>query len=80
MPPPSAVLPLRVLLVTYTVPTLLMPPPKMVKLSLRALSLLKVEKHPDKIFVGRIERGFDFLGYHFSPGGLSLAPKTSLHP
>jgi len=28
---------------------------------------LKLEKHPGKTFIGRIERGFDFLGYHFSP-------------
>jgi hypothetical protein len=26
--------------------------------------------------MGRIEKGFDFLGYHFSPEGLSLAHKT----
>ena len=24
----------------------------------------------------RIERGFDFLGYHFSPTGVTLATKT----
>jgi len=29
---------------------------------------------PDKTFIGRIERGFDFLGYHFSPPG--MATKT----
>ena len=29
-----------------------------------------------KTFIGRIERGFDFLGYHFSPAGLSVAQKT----
>ncbi len=33
-------------------------------------------KHPDKTFVGRAERGFDFLGYHFGPEGLTLAAKT----
>ncbi len=27
-------------------------------------------------FIGRIERGFDFLGYHFGPDGLSVAGKT----
>ena len=37
---------------------------------------LKLEKHPDKTFVGWIEKGFDFLGYHFSPRGLGLARKT----
>jgi RNA-directed DNA polymerase len=42
----------------------------------RTLAELKIEKHPDKIFIGRIEHGFDFLGYHFSPGGLSIAPQT----
>jgi len=30
----------------------------------------------DKTFIGRIEKGFDFLGYHFSPEGLSMAEKT----
>ena len=39
-------------------------------------SKLKVEKHPDKTFIGRIAKGFDFLGYSFEPKGLSLAPKT----
>ncbi len=32
---------------------------------------LGLEKHPDKTFIGRIERGFDFLGYHFGPEGLT---------
>jgi len=27
-------------------------------------------------FVRRIERGFDFLGYHFGPDGRSVAKKT----
>jgi hypothetical protein len=31
----------------------------------------RLEKHPEKAFIGRTERGFDFLGYHFSPKGLS---------
>jgi hypothetical protein len=29
-----------------------------------------MEQHPDKTFVGRISRGFDFLGYRISPAGL----------
>ena len=37
---------------------------------------LKIEKHPEKTVIGRIERGFDFLGYRFKPDGLSLAKKT----
>ena len=30
---------------------------------------LKLEKHPDKTAMGRIEKGFDFLGYHFAQKG-----------
>lgn len=37
------------------------------------LEELKVEKHPDKTCIGRISRGFDFLGYHFSPKELTIA-------
>ncbi len=40
------------------------------------LGSLGLEKHPDKTFIGRIERGFNFLGYHFGPDGLSVAKKT----
>ena len=40
------------------------------------LGMLGLEKHPDKTFIGRIERGFDFLGYHFGPAGLTVAAKT----
>ena len=42
----------------------------------QVLSSLRLEKHPDKTFIGRIERGFDFLGYRFGPEGLSVARKT----
>jgi hypothetical protein len=42
----------------------------------QALASLAVEKHPDKTFIGRIERGFDFLGYHYSRAGLTIARKT----
>jgi hypothetical protein len=38
--------------------------------------LLGLEKHPDKTFIGRIERGFDYLGYHFGPAGLAVAQAT----
>ncbi len=37
---------------------------------------LRLEQHPDKTSIGRTERGFDFLGYHFIDGGLSVASKT----
>jgi len=30
----------------------------------------------DRPFIGQIERGFDFPGYHFSPTGLRVAKKT----
>lgn len=33
-------------------------------------------KHPDKTFIGRIEKGIDFLGYHFSQAGISIAIDT----
>ena len=42
----------------------------------QVMAELRVEKHPDKTFIGRISRGFDFLGYWFSPDGLSIALKT----
>jgi hypothetical protein len=37
---------------------------------------LGLAKHPDKTFIGRVERGFDFLGYHLAPGRLTLARAT----
>ena len=37
---------------------------------------LKLEKHPDKTFIGKIEKGFDFLGYHFHSQGLTIAEIT----
>ena len=40
------------------------------------LRSLRLEKHPDKTFIGRIEKGFDFLAYHFSRDGLRVAKKT----
>ena len=40
------------------------------------LTALKVEQHPDKTFIGRIAESFDFLGYHFSPEGLTVAQQT----
>ncbi len=49
---------------------------KAAKVVTRVLHSLKLEKHPQKTFIGRIERGFDFLGYHFSPAGLSVAQQT----
>ena len=45
----------------------------------QALGGLRLAKHPGKTFIGRIERGFDFLGYHFSPEGLTLARQTMVN-
>jgi len=49
---------------------------KVVRIVNQVLNRLKVWQHPDKTFVGRVDRGFDFLGYHFRPDGLSVAEKT----
>ena len=37
---------------------------------------LDLKKHPAKTFIGRIEKGFDWLGYHLRPDGLRLAAQT----
>jgi len=42
------------------------------------LAALKVEQHPDTTFVGRISRGFDFLGYRFAPAGLIGVARQSM--
>ena len=47
-----------------------------VKVVNQVLASLKLDKHPDKTFIGGIEKGFDWLGYHISPAGLRLATTT----
>ena len=42
----------------------------------RVLEGLLLEKHPDKTFIGRAERGFDFLGYFLTPWGISVSRNT----
>lgn len=42
----------------------------------QTLNELKLEKHPEKTSIGRTERGFDFLGYHFSPKGLTVVKEA----
>jgi hypothetical protein len=37
---------------------------------------LKIEQAPDKTFIGKISKGFDFLGYHFDGKQLAVAAKT----
>jgi len=40
------------------------------------LNMLMVEQHPDKTFIGRVDRGFDFLGYFMKPGVLKVSRGT----
>ncbi len=40
------------------------------------LNGLRLEKAPEKTFIGRVERAFDFLGYRLSPQGITLAEAT----
>lgn len=50
---------------------------KAVKVVNQVFRGLGLEKHPDKTFIGRIERGFDFLGYHLSCHGIAIASNKS---
>ena len=43
----------------------------------QGLGTLRLAKHPAKTFIGRIEKGFDSLGYHFSPQGVTLAKQKT---
>jgi RNA-directed DNA polymerase len=47
-----------------------------IRLVNQTLAELHVEQHPDKTFIGRVSRRFDFLGYAFKPSGLEAAPPT----
>ena len=47
-----------------------------IRLVNETLAELKLAQHPDKTFIGRTSRGFDFLGYQFTPSGLGVAAKT----
>jgi len=53
---------------------------KGVKTVHRIFAELHLTGHPDKTFIGRKEKGFDFLGYHFCPGDpvaeLTVSEKT----
>jgi hypothetical protein len=40
---------------------------KAIRKANQCLTQLQLQKHPDKTFIGKISRGFDFLGYHFMP-------------
>jgi len=43
---------------------------KAIKIVRETLAELKVEMHPDKTFIGRVARGFSFLGYQIGSGGI----------
>lgn len=47
-----------------------------IKVMYRILNRLGFDLHPDKTSIGRVEKGFDFLGYHLKPGKLYLANTT----
>jgi hypothetical protein len=47
-----------------------------IRLVNETLAQLKLRQHPDKTFIGRVSRGFDFLGYLFTPAGLEVAPRA----
>lgn len=42
----------------------------------QALGALELEKAPEKTYIEKIEKGFDFLGYHVTPKGLTVAQQT----
>lgn len=42
----------------------------------RTFAALDLEKAPNKTFIGRVEKDFDFLGYHVSPHGLTVSEQT----
>jgi RNA-directed DNA polymerase len=49
-----------------------------VRIMNQVLQSLGLEQHPEKTFIGRVERGFDFLGFDFSPAGLTGSSARSL--
>ncbi|NEQ65754.1 MAG: reverse transcriptase [Symploca sp. SIO2D2] len=49
---------------------------KAIKAVNEVMADLLVEKHPDNTFIGRIARGFEFLGYWFDTTGVGVAQKT----
>ncbi len=42
----------------------------------QTFAALALQKHPDKTFIGRIEKGFDFLGYRLWPDRVAVAEAT----
>ena len=53
-------------------------PRRAVRIVNETLRELRVEQHPDKTFIGWIERGFTFLGYWIKEKGVTgVAPSAS---
>jgi hypothetical protein len=51
--------------------------PDSLLMSNETLDELQAEQHPDKAFVGRVSRGFEFLGYAITtPGIVGVAKRT----
>ena len=44
----------------------------------KTLKEQELEKHPDKTLIGKTDRGFNFLGYHFKPKGIVSREKLEL--
>ena len=42
----------------------------------QVFNALGLRMHPEKAFIGRTEKGFEWLGYRVSPAGLTLATRT----
>ena len=49
---------------------------RMLKKLYQLLETLKLTLHPDKTYIGRISKGFDYLGYHFEKQGITSSKKT----
>jgi len=52
---------------------------KAIRIVNETLAELQVEQHPDKTFIGRIERGFSFLGYDYNQDGLIGVAEPTRH-
>ena len=46
----------------------------------QVLSSLSLEQHPDKTFIGRTQRGFDFLGIQFTATGGDISQRREPCP
>ena len=49
---------------------------KAVRMINQVLVKLKLEQHPDKTYIGKANKGLDFLGFTFTPNQISVSCKT----